>query len=620
MLCGAILLLLLGFSWSLSDITIPAGSSLTLPCLSDLPSDLLFPKYTWTFTPEQERVGRALTHDPWWDVPDAELTLHVVGQQHAGEYMCVMEAQSGEGLVKMKRSFILHIQEIPLLMKKLHVMGTEGDSIILPCHPVLTSGNVSSASFSWYRMTEGSDHQELHPVFKSQSSSNKQDIATNRIYWASDPRKQDWSINIDKVELDDAGLYACEVYMDSEKKTMTLQLIVNPLPPPLCLNHSQPWEACPEPDNRSWKATVSEALIAFSVNIYAKLKRTHATSNLLFSPASIGGALSYLLLGARGQTRTELESALSLPSEFSCIHLMMKKMKDETRGSMLMAYQMFYNPKQELRESFVNQSVEFYDTVPEKLTNSSERNVKMVNDWVASKTQNKITMLMESVEPDTQLIILNTVYFIGKWKSSFDLKHKHGDFTTLSGERVSVPILYSTNFELAISYMPSLKAQVARFHLADKSSLYILVPTLVSEEAFYRLEDNMNEKNIKAMVMEMEAVPPVASEVTLPKIKLTLNTDLISLLKSMGLFGLFDDPNLCGMFPDQETTLLMDARHRAFLSLTEKGVEAAAVTSMSFSRSFSTFSAMKPFVFIVWSEHSKCPLFMGRVLNPKQEK
>ncbi|XP_076841515.1 plasma protease C1 inhibitor isoform X2 [Brachyhypopomus gauderio] len=545
-----IVLLLHGFSGCLSDISIPVGSSLTLPCLASLPDDLLFPKYTWTFTPDQQRDEDVLKHEPWWDVSEAELALQAVSLRHAGEYTCVVEAQSGDGLLKMETRFVLHIQEIPLMMRRLVLMETEGETVMLPCHPVLTSGNVSSARPVWYRMTEGSGHQEVHPVLKSQSSSNEADIATNRIYWTHDPKEQDWSIMIADVRLEDAGLYACDVNTESEKKTVSLQLMVN---------------------------------------------------------------------GARGKTRTELESALSLPTEFSCIHLMMKKMRNESKESMVMAHQMFYNPEYEIKDTFVNQSMEFYDTEPEKLTNSSEKNVNMVNDWVSSKTNNKISQLIESVDPNTQFILLNAVYFIGKWKGSFDFKSKRGSFSTLSGEVVSVPILYSTKFELAISYMPSLKAQVARFPLTDHSSLYMVVPTTVSEEAFSLVEVSMTDKTIFSLVTQMESVPSMVSEVTLPKIKLMLNTDLISLLKKIGLFELFGDPNLCGMFPDHETVVLTDARHRAFLSLTEKGVEAAAASSISFSRSFSSFSAMKPFIFIVWSEQINCPLFMGRVLNPQQK-
>lgn len=84
------------------------------------------------------------------------------------------------------------------------------------------------------------------------------------------------------------------------------------------------------------------------------------------------------------------------------------------------------------------------------------------------------------------------------------------------------------------------------------------------------------------------------------------------------MWDLVDDPNLCGMFDQTSSMPLSDARHRAFLSLTEKGVEAAAVSSISFSRSYSIFTVTRPFVLMVWNEEINSPLFLGRVLYPQK--
>lgn len=67
-----------------------------------------------------------------------------------------------------------------------------------------------------------------------------------------------------------------------------------------------------------------------------------------------------------------------------------------------------------LSESFLNQSMEFYDSEPVKLLNSSERNTEMINSWVADKTKNQIKQLVQSVSPYTQLLLLNAVSFSGK--------------------------------------------------------------------------------------------------------------------------------------------------------------------------------------------------------------
>lgn len=67
-----------------------------------------------------------------------------------------------------------------------------------------------------------------------------------------------------------------------------------------------------------------------------------------------------------------------------------------------------------LSESFRRQSVEHYGAEPTKLLASSEENMRMINGWVANKTNNKITSIIDDLSPNTQLILLNAVSFSGQ--------------------------------------------------------------------------------------------------------------------------------------------------------------------------------------------------------------
>lgn len=67
-----------------------------------------------------------------------------------------------------------------------------------------------------------------------------------------------------------------------------------------------------------------------------------------------------------------------------------------------------------LSESFTNQSIRFYEAEPTRLLETSEENTGMVNSWVSHKTKNKITQLVDSIPPSTQLILLNAVAFSGQ--------------------------------------------------------------------------------------------------------------------------------------------------------------------------------------------------------------
>lgn len=67
-----------------------------------------------------------------------------------------------------------------------------------------------------------------------------------------------------------------------------------------------------------------------------------------------------------------------------------------------------------MSESFTNQSIDYYEAKPIKLLESSQENTKMINQWVANKTNNKITNLLDSVTPATQLVLVNAVTFSGQ--------------------------------------------------------------------------------------------------------------------------------------------------------------------------------------------------------------
>ena len=48
------------------------------------------------------------------------------------------------------------------------------------------------------------------------------------------------------------------------------------------------------------------------------------------------------------------------------------------------------------------------------------KSVEQVNNWCSNKTHGKIDKILDSLDPNTLMIILNAVYFKGEWYSTFD--------------------------------------------------------------------------------------------------------------------------------------------------------------------------------------------------------
>ncbi|KAA0714192.1 Plasma protease C1 inhibitor [Triplophysa tibetana] len=602
-----ILLLFLEFSTTSCDLTIPSNFNISIPCIPDKTPQLSDSEIIWRFRPHKQD-------------PDSEVEikwkgniLHITNANGSNEgvYTCVNEEWNEEARVRSGRTFTLRVDEpIPVQEWKAMII-VAGYDVMLPCKTKSSSSVPNETPpVVWKREITGG-MMPLYPSDMDEEHQQKDDMK-HRVFWDTSPKEQDWGIKILKVSKEDAGMYYCTVKKSTE--TLMVELVVKDPPLPRCFGFTGPWEPCIDPDSRSWRSILQESLLHFSTSVYSQLKGSNPKTNLIFSPFSIASTLSNLLLGARGETRTKLENALKLPNEFSCVHSEMKRLKQVTKNSLSMASTIYYSPEETLGEAFINQSLEFYDAVPQMLTNDSNQNMKLVNKWVAEKTNGKITHLVDEVDPSSLFVLLNAVYFNSKWKMVFEPMNKQVQFTKFSGEEKNVAALYSSKYKLAMSYNTKLKAQVGRLPLTDKNSLYILLPPTSTEESFSLMEKNMNHTNLSEMVFEMSKMTLQTAEVTLPKIKLAVTTLLPKLLRNLGLSDLFNDPNLCALSTGDSA--ISDARHRAFLALTEKGVEGAAATSISLSRSFPSFTALQPFVLIVWSDEVGAPLFMGRIIDP----
>ena len=46
--------------------------------------------------------------------------------------------------------------------------------------------------------------------------------------------------------------------------------------------------------------------------------------------------------------------------------------------------------------------------------------VEQVNNWCSNKTHGKINKILESLDPDTVMILLNAIYFKDEWSLQFE--------------------------------------------------------------------------------------------------------------------------------------------------------------------------------------------------------
>ncbi|KAF7670315.1 hypothetical protein LDENG_00271980 [Lucifuga dentata] len=575
------------------NLRVVPGSRLELPCLS-LPTEFPGGSITWTFNGapvSAESPGSfAIIKDGLF------LSVSPVTASSNGKYVCMLKWDNME----LSQTYTITV-EAPVGFT---IKAIEGSTVQLPCR---FPSYIQTKTALWIKETGSGERVKLNPVDVANAS--------DRLEWVF-PFDNYWTIMLRNTVMKDAGIYQCETA--EGEKFSTVHLIVDAaptIPPHSCDGFTTPWEPCQDENSRTWEPMLQESIAEFSIKLYSHLRKLQPSTNLLFSPISISELLTYFLLGARDDTRRAIEAAICVAHDFHCVHHQMKKLRRKLGTSVQMASQIFYNPNMNLSKSFTNQSMQFYNSEPVKMLDNSDENTQMINSWVANKTNNKISRLVDFVPSHSQLILLNAVSFSGQWKLKFQSNPENQFFTKLNGDLVSVPVLYHLKYTVAMEYVAELMAKVVKFSLSGDSSLYILLPRSNKLSDLQMVEERMTDQRLHQMIQEMNTVALQPTEITIPKIKLNVQTDMNTLIKKLGLSSLFESPNLCGLYPE-EKIVLTDARHKAFLALTEEGVEAGASTSMSFSRSYPSFSALRPFIMLLWSEQANVPLFIGRVTEP----
>ena len=104
---------------------------------------------------------------------------------------------------------------------------------------------------------------------------------------------------------------------------------------------------------------------------------------------------------------------------------------------------------------------------------------------------------------------------------------------------------------------------------------------------------------------------------SLPKFKVESDLNLNDMLKNLGVQKAFaEDAEFTTMF-DKDTMFITDVLHKTYITVDEKGTEAAAVTAIGMAGTSLppepiTFCADKPFTFVIQDNGTGEILFLGQ--------
>lgn len=395
---------------------------------------------------------------------------------------------------------------------------------------------------------------------------------------------------------------------------------------------STPFTASPEIES------VVNANTAFAVDLYQKLK--DRPGNLFFSPYSISTALAMTYAGARETTEAEMAKALhfQLPQDgvhaaFGGLISRMEKIQRWNQIKIASANSLWCQKEYPFTAGFLKLIRANYHAEAQLVDFRSAPRTACgeINAWVDRQTKGRIKEVFDptQITHSTQLLLIDSIYFKGKWKIQFKPKDTQpAAFYVDTNTTVSVPMMrQEAHFKMTYAGQRGQAQMLELPYFGEDLSMIILMPDTRSgvtdgeQVGLSGLEGELTPDNLRAWIARLDGVSLNQTRVSLPRFTTTQSLELVNELKSLGMNSVFTaDANLSGM--DGTTNLyLAEVIHKAFCEVDEAGTEAAAAT-VAFVRTkgmTGSFVADHPFIFLIRDNASGSILFLGRIVDPTRQ-
>ena len=332
-----------------------------------------------------------------------------------------------------------------------------------------------------------------------------------------------------------------------------------------------------------------------------------------FSPYSIISAFGMAYAGSNGDTAREIERVLGFDSETHDSIRELIESLDETK-LITSANRVWLRNGLTLKDAYRNiLSVNYGNTVKElDIKNDTEASRKEINDWVSSKTNDKIQNLLSQLNPDTQMIITNAVYFNAAWEKTFNKDNTTAKPFHVNDEKIIDVQMMMKNSDFRYGEFDGVKVIMLPYKDYRLSMIAVLPP-----------KDNpdvIDSLNADTFMNWVESLSDYRVDLWLPKFKTEKKYQLADLFKALGVKLAFSNHADFSGITDDEKLKIDAVIHQSFIDVNEEKTEAAAATAIVMVRATAMpmpkpkaeFHADRPFMYFIMDSQTGAILFMGR--------
>jgi serpin B len=351
-------------------------------------------------------------------------------------------------------------------------------------------------------------------------------------------------------------------------------------------------------------------------------------ANTFFSPYSISVASSMLIAGAAGETKAEMQQALSFSSDGDAFHQARNSVAqalatrnrpatEELNAQTLRVTNDFWmDPAFRPESSFLNTLSAYYgaSTFLAPFSTDPEAARVAINGKVATDTEQLIPDLLppDSITRDVAFVLTNALYFKARWQSEFPKSSTADEpFQAQSGASVDVPMMHT---QLSAGHFSGDAYEAVA--LAYQQNELELIAIMPAEGTFDAFVEGLTADAVTRIQGEIERS---YLDLRFPKLEIKAKVPLKERLQALGMQGAFEPgADFSALAPN---IYISDAFHDATISIDEEGTVAAAATAfvgVAVSAPPTPIPVVfdHPFVFFVRDIQTNALLFVGHYANP----
>jgi serpin B len=360
----------------------------------------------------------------------------------------------------------------------------------------------------------------------------------------------------------------------------------------------------------------------FGADLYRALG---GTGNLVFAPASIAAALGMTLLGARGDTATQLAATLHLakPQDAAAGLLETCALLDSLAAGDLT----LRAPNTMWVQSGLPLQADFTAALAQAacaqlrtadFAAAAGPVQQQINDLIAEQTAGKITGLIPPgvINRATRLVLASAIYLKAAWTHPFPPgATQDAPFHPEPGAGRQVPTM---RLRERLRYLRGDGYQVVELPYAgQRLGMVIVLP----DGPLAPVESRLGRDGLARL---LAGLAPRQVTLALPRFRVTSQFSLAPALTALGMPLAFTSRADFTGITTAEPLHISDVVHQAYLDVDEQGTEAAAATAVVIRASARVMmpdppvemTVDRPFLFGITELAGGRPLFLGRVTDP----